>query len=122
MSTAYSFSGSLLYPPDSGQPSATRAFSNSGSFDSKVEYELVLTGAGTKVVDFGSIAKAKAILVEVASSSLAPVKVKLSGGTDQHEIAPGGFLSFGSPTPVVGITGLSIVHTDDAKVGVYILG
>ena len=121
MSKAFSFSGSLNYPPDTGQPSAARAFSQSGSFDSKVEKELVLTGAGTQTVDFGSVAKAKAILVEVRADSAAPVSLIFNAGAEQIEVSPGGFVAISSPTPSTGITGLDIVHTDDAKVDVYIL-
>jgi hypothetical protein len=122
VSTPYTLSGSLIYPPDSGQPNATRSFSGSGNYDSKSEKDLVLTGAGTEVIDFGTVAKAKALVVEVASDAAAPVTFKLDGSADEHEISPGGFLAIGSPSPTAGITALSIVHTDDANVKVYILG
>lgn len=121
MSKAFSLSGSLNYPPDSGQPAAARAFSQSGTFTSKAEKELVLVGAGTQVVDFGTVAKAKAVQVEVRADSNAPVGLIFNGGAEQIEVSPGGFLVVGSPTPSTGITALSIVHTDDANVDVYIL-
>ena len=121
MSKAYSFQGTLNYPPDSGQPSAVRAFSQSGNFDAKKEAELVLTGAGTHTVSFGTVAKAKAILVKVAADAAAAVSLRWSGGTEDMEISPGGFVAIGSPNPSTGITGLDIVHTADANVDVYIL-
>ena len=122
MATPFTFSGSLVYPPDAGQPPATRAFSNSGNFDVKAEYEYALVGAGTQVVDFGSVADAKAILVEVATDAGAPVNLRVNGGVDDIEVAPGGFFCLSSPAPSTGISAMSIVHTADAKVTVYVLG
>ena len=121
MAKSFTFSGTLSYPPDAGQPSADRDFSQSGSFNSKIEAELDLTGAGTQVVDFGSATKPKAILVEVRADSAAPVNLRWSGGAEDMEVAPGGFVAISSPSPSTGITALSIVHTDAAKVDVYIL-
>jgi hypothetical protein len=121
MSKAFSFQGSLSYPPDAGQPSVLRALSQSGSFTSKVEQELVLTGAGTEVVDFGSVANAKLFMVKVRSDSVVPVGLVFNAGSEQLEVSPGGFAVIGSPAPSAGITDLSIVHTDDANVDVYIL-
>lgn len=122
MATPFTFSGSLVYPPDAGQPNAARAFSNSGNFDVKAEYEYALVGAGTQVVDFGSVANAKGALVELASDAGAPVNLRVNGGTDDIEVAPGGFFCLSSPSPSVGLSALSIVHTANAKVSVYILG
>jgi hypothetical protein len=121
MSKAFSFQGALNYPPDSGQPVASRAFSQSGSFTSKAEYEYVLTGAGTQIVDFGSVTKAKAVLIDVHADSAAPVNVIFNGGTEPIEISPGGFAALASPTPSTGISGLALVHSDDANVDVYVL-
>jgi hypothetical protein len=121
VSKAYSFQGTLNYPPDTGQANAARAFSQSGNFDAKKEAELVLTGAGTHTVSFGTVAKAKAILVKVRADSAAPVNLRWSGGAEDMEVSPGGFVAISSPNPSAGITGLDIVHTDDARVDVYIL-
>lgn len=122
MPVAFTFAGSLDYQPDDGQPVAKRAFSQSGNFDSKQESDLVLTGAGTHVVDFGTLAAAKALLIEVAPTSLAPVNLNFNGGADDIEIAPGGFLALSSPTPATGISDLSIVYTMSAGVKIRILG
>jgi hypothetical protein len=122
MSTPFTYQGSLVYPPDAGQPAATRAFSISGNYDVKAEFDFELVGAGTQVVDFGSVADAKAILVEVASDAAAPVNLRFNGGTDDHEISASGFYASANPTPSTGISALSLVHTGDAKVTVYILG
>lgn len=122
MTTPFSFSGSLVYPPDAGQPNATRAFSQSGNFTVKAEFDYDLSGAGSQTVDFGSVADAKAILIEVASDAAAPVNLRFNGGTDDIEVSAGGFFCLASPAPSTGVTALSIVHTDAAKVNVRILG
>jgi hypothetical protein len=121
MSKAFSAQGSLTYPPDTGQPSAVRAVSQSGTFASKQEAELVLVGSGTHVVDFGTVAKAKAVLVDVHADSAAPAGLIFNGGAEPIEVSPGGSLQINSPSPATGITALSIVHTDDVNVDVYIL-
>ena len=121
MSKAFSIQASLNYPPDVGQVVASRAVSQAGNFDSKVEYEYVFTVEGTQVVDLGSVAKATAIMVEVGADSSDPISLVFNDGAEPIEISPGGFVAISSPTPSVGITALSIVHGDDAKVNVYIL-
>ena len=65
MATPFSLSGLLVYPPDDGQPNASRDLSGSGSFSSKVEAELNLVAPGTTVVGMGTIANARVVLVEV---------------------------------------------------------
>lgn len=123
--TPFTLSGSFDYPPDDGQPIAARDYSVSNSFESKKEGDYVLSGAGTQVVDFGTVAKAKAFLIEVdpdTSPSAAPINVTINGGTDQWEISPGGFIAYASPVPSVGITSMSIAHTVSAKVRVRLLG
>ena len=84
--------------------------------------ENVLTGSGVQVVDFGSVADAKAIFVEVASDAAAPINLRFNGGTDDHEVAAGGFYAASNPVPATGVSALSIVYTADAKVTVRILG
>lgn len=122
MTTPYTYQGTLVYPPDDGQPDAIRDFSVAGQFGSKCEKDLELVGAGTETVSFGTVVAAKAILIEVAADALAPVNINFNGGSDDIEIAKGGFLAFSSPVPVAGITTFDIVHTMDAKVKVRILG
>lgn len=122
MATAFALSGSFDYPPDDGQPVAKRPFSQSGTFTSKQEADLVLTGSGGQIVEFGTVGMAKAISIEVASTSLAPVNVRFNGGSDSLEIAPGGFLVYASPAPTAGIDQLNIVYSMDARVLVRVLG
>ncbi len=121
MPTQFAISGKLSYPPDDGQPSADRPFSQSGSFDSKVEADLNLSGAGTHVVDFGTIGEAKVVQVEVAADAAAAVNLRFNGSTDNVELGPGGFLAYCNPAPGTGVSYLSIVHTNTARVQVRLL-
>jgi hypothetical protein len=122
MPTPFTLSGVFTYPPDDGQPDAKRDFTNTGNFDSKCEKDLDLVGAGTEAVGFGTVLAAKALIIEVAATAQAPVNIRINGGTDDIEIAPGGFLAYASPVAVAGITALDIVYTMNAKVKVRILG
>jgi len=122
MSTAFSIAGSLDYPPDDGQPIVKRPFSRSGNFNSKMEADLVLAGAGTQSVGFGTITQLKAALIEVDPTSLAPVILHINGGTDPIEIAPGGFWAYSNPAPATPITSMDVVYTMDARVQVRLLG
>jgi hypothetical protein len=122
MSTAFALQGSLTYPPDDGQPKATRSFSTSGQFDHKAESTYLLTGAGTQSVDLGTMPAVKAALIEVDPTSDAPVNIRINGGLDSQEISPGGFWAYSNPAPSVGVTELDILHTMDARVQVYLLG
>jgi hypothetical protein len=87
-----------------------------------------LEGAGTQVVDFGSLAAlgAKAIHIEVATvapnGTAAPVLVTINGGAEPWEIAQGGHIEYCNPLPAVGILSMSIAHTQDACVTVRVLG
>lgn len=128
--TPYTFSGTLAYPPDEGQAAADRAFSVSGVFEEEAKFELVLEGASSHVVGFGTIGPngAKAVLIKVdpdASPSAAPVNVQLNGGGagGEHEISPGGFWAYSNPNPTAGgILSMIVVHTTNAVVHVWILG
>lgn len=122
MPTAFSLSGSFNFPADDGEPVAKRPFSQSGNFTAKSEQDLVLTGAGTQAVGFGTITGVSAALIEVASTSAAPINIRINGGTDDIEIAPGGFLAYSNPVPATPITSMEVVYTSDARVLVRLLG
>lgn len=121
MPTPFSLQGTFVYPPDDGQPIATRAFSQSGNFTHKSEQDLQLVGAGTKAVGFGTITALKAALIEVDPTSLAPVNVRINGGTDDIELSPGGVWAYSNPSPASPITAITLVHTDNARVQVRLL-
>ncbi len=126
--TPFTLSGSLRYPPDDGEPDADRPFSLQDSFTHESNHTLNLVGAGTKVVDFGTLTAlgAKCVAIEVlpavAGAVVAPVNVIFNGGVDPIEISQGGFIVLGSPKPVAGVLGLSVVHTQNACVKIRLLG
>lgn len=122
MPIPYSLQGSFIFPPDDGQPTATRSFSISGQFASKNESIYILTGSGTLAVNLGTIAAVKAALIEVDPGSLAPVNVRINAGVTSQEISPGGFMAYSNPSPSAGVTAISILYTMDARVQVYLLG
>jgi hypothetical protein len=127
VSTPFEAKGELIYPPDTGQPNATIPVNVTANFDSKVDYELSLTGSATQSVDMGTVIApgAKAVLIEVDPDAAAsPINVQFNGGGagGQSEVSPGGFLFMGSPTPTTGITQIDIVHTTNVKVRVRVLG
>jgi hypothetical protein len=102
----------------------------SDNFESNATFVYKLTGAGTQAVDLGTIAPegCKLLSIEVdadPSPAAAAVMVQFNGGgaAGQVEIAPGGFLTLGSPKPTAaGITALSLVYTTDLCVRVRVLG
>jgi hypothetical protein len=127
MSTPFTASGVLTYPPDTGEAAADRPASVQGQFDEKSCHELNLTGAGTHNVGFGTIDTdgAKAVMVEVDTTASAPVMVQVNGGGagGQWELSAGGYILMASPNPTTnGVLSMELVHTQDAKVWVRILG
>lgn len=127
MSTPFTASGVLTYPPDPGEAAADRPADVQGQFDEKCCFELNLTGSGTHNVGFGTIDTdgAKAVMVEVDTTATAPVMVQFNGGGagGQVELSAGGFFIYANPNPSSnGVLSMELVHTQDAKVWVRILG
>ncbi len=129
--TPFTSLGSLTYPPDDGAAAVARSNSVSGTFQHEAGGRFVLTGTGTQVVDFGSIAAvgAKTIHIEVepvaAGGVAAEVNIQFNGAgvPGNIEIAQGGHIEIANPIPTAGgILSMSIVHTQDATVTVRILG
>lgn len=119
----FTVEGTLTFPPEDGLQPAPIPFGVAGQFTSLSDVRLALTGSGTKSVDFGTIAKAKALLVEYDADALAAVvNLHVNGGNDDIELAPGGFIMYGNPSPSVGITQLSIDYTSAAAIRVRLLG
>jgi len=116
----------VTLPPDDGQPVGSRDLIASGTFTHKVEAELVMTGAGTQVVNFGTIPStgAKLVVVEypVTDPADAPINLLVNGGVVGIPISAGGGTVLSSPTPTgAGITALSIVRTGSGTVKVTLL-
>jgi len=130
MTIPVSFAGTLSYPPDGGQPNCTEAIALSVVATSKAAFDYVLTGAGTQTVDFGTITPngAKLVKVEVepdSSPAAAAIFIQWNGegATGQVEIAPGGFVVVGNPTPTSsGLLSIDIVHTTNTSVKVTAFG
>ena len=117
--------GSAQFPPDEGQPAAAAPFGFTGTYSSIADSKLVMTGAGSQAVPFGTVGGtgAKAMIVEYeAAQGAAAVQLRVNGGTDNIELTPGGFIVYASPNPAVGITALTIVRTTDATVRVRLFG
>lgn len=127
--TPFTAAVTATYPPDDGVAAAARSNSVSGTYQHKAEFDLVLEGTGSQVVDFGSLlaAGAKVVQIEVDSvapgGTAAPINVVINGGADTWEISQGGHLQHCSPAPTAaGITAMTINHTQDARVMVRLLG
>ncbi len=127
MSTPFVAQSILTYPPDDGEAAVDRSNTVNSSYDELAVAKLLLTGASTHSVDFGTIATegAKAIQIEADSANTAAVMVQLNGGGagGQWEISAGGHIGFSSPAPTaLGVLSMDIVHTVDSTVWVRILG
>jgi hypothetical protein len=134
MSTAFTFSGTLSRPSAAGQPNCNIPLpivALSAAFNTKSEDEYILTGSGTKAVDMASVSivGAKFFSIEVGTvnaagqPAAAPVMLRVNGGSDDIELAPGGWIIYSNPSPTaVGILSLSLIHTFDAKVTVRVYG
>ena len=84
--------------------------SAAGSFDEKDDDQFNLTGSGSVTVTLKGPVKALQISID-ASSTAAPINVRINGGTDDIEISPGGHMQVHNPVPSVGITSVEIIHT-----------
>jgi hypothetical protein len=123
-SLAFSFAGILSVPPDEDAPPTQVNFGMSGSFQSENTARLALTGSGSVTVSFGTAGSpgVKGFLIEVLDdSAAAPVLLKFDGSSDGMELSPGGFIAYGSPVPVAGVTALVITHTTDVTVRIRVM-
>ncbi len=117
--------GSLQFPPDEGAPAAQVSFGFSGPYTQFLDTRLVMVGAGSQAVPFGSIISpgVKAFLVEYEPQvGGLPVSIRLNGSSDGVEITPNGTLLHINPTPNTGITSMTLVRTADAVVRVRLFG
>ena len=112
MPTAIPFTvnASLAFSPDGVGPEATQAQSASGTYDEKDDDQFSLTGSGSAAMTLKGPAKALQISVD-PSATASVINVRINGGTDDIEVAPGGHIQIFNPVPSVGITSLLIVHT-----------
>lgn len=126
MATPFSFEMVLTLPEGPNLPTKPIPFALSNTFKSRVEYELNLpAGGGTMPLDFGTLpaegCKAVAVLYDPLQSA-APVQLYFNTSVTPLELTQGGFLVYGSPSPVAGITSLTAEHTTVGKLRIWILG
>lgn len=123
MSLAFDISGSFKHSLYDGGDFSPIPFQSSGNYTTRDGGLFTLTGSGTQVVDFGTVAKAKALLILVGTGAgAAEIGVKLNGQTTATPITPGGGMVLWSPTPDTGISSISIDYTSDIVVQVVALG
>ncbi len=128
MTVPFSFTGTLAFPPDAGQPNVNVPLAFSSQFDSADPGQILkLTGAGTKTLDLSTVPAAgvKYLLIKLdGGQGVVPVNVRFNGGgsSGQVEISPGGFVMIGSPAPTTGITAADVVYTSAATVRVWAFG
>jgi hypothetical protein len=129
MATPFQVNGTLLLPGAPSLPQDPIPFGIVAQYDHKSEQTLICSGTGSKTVSFGTIpnsgAKCLVLVFEPASlpagsPAQAPITVTLNGGA-AIEVAPGGFVAFGSPAPTAGLISLAIGHTGAATVHVWVL-
>ena len=106
----FTLAASIDFSPDGVAPTCPRSRSITGAWDEKDDDQHNLTGSGSVVVTLKGPAKALYITVD-ASSTAAPLNIRINGGTDDIEISPGGLMVLSNPNPSVGITSVTIVHT-----------
>lgn len=124
MTTPYSFEGKLLLPPHSSLPPDPIPVSGSSQYGSKSDDELEFTGSGSHTVNFGTVTApgAKGIFIVYESQvGAAPLMLTVNAGDQPIELSPGGFWAYMSPTPVAGITSMTIAYTAACKVRIILL-
>ncbi len=113
-------------PEGANLPAEPLPFALASQYTSRVEYELDLpVAAGTITLDFGTLpaAGAKAIMVLYdAQASAAPVEFSFNASATPLELSQGGFIILASPTPVAGVTSMSVDHTTTGHLRIWILG
>jgi hypothetical protein len=117
----------LNYPPDEGMTPDDLPYPVTMSVEQREIKRFVFTGAGAKVVDFGTIGGAGAKIVFVylePGTGVLPIEARYNGGgtSGSKEISPGGMDILVSPGPVGGITSLELVYTAACKVKIWLFG
>lgn len=124
----FTFNGTLAFPVDDGQPNSSVVLALNALYQHQASFKLELTGAGTRSVDFSTIATtgAKCIAVEVLpdpSPAALPLNLTFNGGSDTLQLTAGGFLVYVNPNPDVGgVLSMAIAHLSAATVRVHVFG
>lgn len=128
MTTPFTFTGALQFPPDPGGPLSPIAIAFAGSFTQLVAETLQLTGSGTKTLDLSSLnggLGANLVLIKVdAQSTPQTVNLRWNGGasTGEQEVSTGGFFVLGSGAPSAGLASLILAYTSSVTVRIWALG
>jgi hypothetical protein len=125
MGTPFSIAAAFNLPGDNGLPPDPIPFQGNGSFTSLAEAVLTLSGSGTKALSLGSIPAAGclAILIKVdPNTGGQPVYVTVNGASQPIEISPGGGFLYFNPTPVLGVTTISVAYASNCVVRAWALG
>lgn len=115
-------------PPVEGQPDCPFPFQFVTQYDHLVKYRFKWDGAGTQVIDFGSLTAVgvKAFVLTVdkdVSPAFAALNLIVNGGADVWEVDQGGFVAYGNTDPTAaGITAMSITRTAAAKAYLWLFG
>lgn len=123
--TPFAFNGTLQIPGDASLPPDPIPFNMSSQFGSENKQVLNLTGSGTKSIPFGTVGSAglNGLLLKVDPNPTGqPILVTVNAGSAPVEVSPGGFLALGSPTPVAGVTAISIQWSSNNIVRIWGLG
>lgn len=125
MPTSFTTEAKLNLPATPGSPLEPILFALSQQYNSKQEFELDLSATpGTQAVSFGTLSSAGVktmLLYYEPLASAPPVALVVNGGNQPIELSTGGFLLYSSPTPVAGVTALSVTHTAAAKIRGWLL-
>lgn len=132
MSTPFTISGNMAFPPDAGLPVMPLPLAINGQYDNEGGgAPLTLIGSGTFTVDLGTVLSlgVKGLMIKVdkvsptPNSTPGPVNLRFNGGgaQGQLELSPGGGLIYGNPDPVAGITALVVAYTTDVRLRVWAL-
>lgn len=121
------FLGSFQTPPYTGQPECPVPVNYTAQYTRKTVQRFERTGTGTGSVDLSNLptAGAKMIVVQVdpdSSLSALPIQLQINGGTDNMELAQGGFLAYGNPRPSTGITELTYTFASNVSFWVWAFG
>jgi len=126
MSSAYQFTGQLAFPPDRGVPPPLIPFAATVTFDDQNALIMSLSGSSTKTVDLSNFdaagVKGLFIKVDTADPAPSPILIKYNGSNQGTELSGGGMAVIVNPTPVAGVTALTITHTSDVVVRLWVFG
>lgn len=124
--TPVAFQGNLQFPADLTLPPDNVPFNAAVNVASaQPDMTFNVTGSGSIVVPFGTVAAPGAKLLAVRYDTqvgAAPVLLTLNASLTPIELSPSGFLMFVSPAPAAGITSLSIAYTAACQIKVWVLG